>query len=171
MDKHKICEAIYALPGSPVVKRRRSLSIPVALFAAGIAMIALNNLYGAQWTNNIRSALVFTGGVLALAGAAMSAVRLFGGSGVPYHCGCGSPLLCEELHFDREQRDDVAATVSGGDVHRLLALRRSEVPALTVVLYRTSDNRFAAMQAFEYADLEYRPVTALKIVGSEDRRN
>ena len=30
-------------------------------------------------------------------------------------------------------------------------------------MYRTPDNRFAAMQAFEYADLEYRPLTRLQI--------
>lgn len=166
MDKHKICEAIYALPGSPVAKRRRSLSIPAAVLAAGVAMIALNSLYGARITNDAGSALVFTGGVLVLAGALVGAMRLFGSDGVPYHRGCGCRLLCEELHFDREARAEVTAAVGGGDVGRLLALRRAQVPALTVVLYRTPDNRFAAMQAFEYAELEYRPVTDLRIVGA-----
>ena len=48
----------------------------------------------------------------------------------------------------------------------MLFRSRSEVPALAVALYRTPDNRFAAMQAFEYAELEYRPLTELRIVGA-----
>jgi len=39
----------------------------------------------------------------------------------------------------------------------------ARVPAVSVAMYRTPDNRFAAMQAFEYADLEYRPLTRLQI--------
>lgn len=61
---------------------------------------------------------------------------------------------------------EVEACIASGDVVRLLALPRSEVPALAVALYRTPDNRFAAMQAFEYAELEYRPLTGLRIVGA-----
>ena len=32
-----------------------------------------------------------------------------------------------------------------------------------LLAYYAFDNRFAAMQAFEYADLEYRPLTRLQI--------
>ena len=55
-------------------------------------------------------------------------------------------------------------SVEDGAVDRLLGLTRANVPALTVALYRTPDNSFAAMQAFEYADLEYKPLTRLNIV-------
>ena len=58
---------------------------------------------------------------------------------------------------------DVMQAVSDGDAERLLGMKRAQVPALTVALYRTPGNRFAAMQAFEYADLEYKPLTELKI--------
>ena len=50
-----------------------------------------------------------------------------------------------------------------GNVERLLAMPHARVPAVSVAMYRTPDNRFAAMQAFEYADLEYRPLTRLQI--------
>ena len=50
-----------------------------------------------------------------------------------------------------------------GNVERLLAMPHARVPAVSVAMYRTPDNRFAAMQAFEYADLEYKPLTELKI--------
>ena len=41
MDKNKICEALYALPGNVVVKRRKFQLLPAVLFVAGAAMICL----------------------------------------------------------------------------------------------------------------------------------
>ena len=55
MDKIKICEAMYALPGEVVVRRRKSLVLPAALLAAGVAILVLNHVYGASMTNNLRS--------------------------------------------------------------------------------------------------------------------
>ena len=55
MDKIKICEAMYALPGEVVVRRRKSLLLPAVLFAAGVAILVLNHVYGASMTNNLRS--------------------------------------------------------------------------------------------------------------------
>ena len=34
----------------------------------------------------------------------------------------------------------------------------------SVCMYRSRDNGFVAMQAFEYVDLEYRPLTGLEII-------
>ena len=39
MDKTKICEAMYALPGAVVIRRRKSFLMPVLLVAAGIALL------------------------------------------------------------------------------------------------------------------------------------
>lgn len=81
MDKIKICEAMYALPGGVVVRRRKSLVAPVVLFAVGAALLVLNSVYSAVLTNNMRSALVFIGACLALTGAILCAVRGFGSTG------------------------------------------------------------------------------------------
>lgn len=164
MNKTKICEALYALPGAVVVKRRKPLAVPVAVLLAGAAMIVLNNLYGGALSVDLRSALVFTGGTAAVVGMVLVAMRLVGGDGTPYHRRGQCYLRCEELRFSRDARTMVSECIAGGDVVRLLALPRSQVPALAVALYHTPDNRFAAMQAFEYADLEYRPLTGLRIV-------
>lgn len=164
MDKSKICEALYALPGKVVVRRRKPLWMPVALFAAGAAMIVANNMYGALLTNNLRSAVVFSGGAMALVGAVLTLGRLFGREGAPFHRGQGCYLRYEELYFEPGDRDAVVGQVGDGAVQRLLEGRHARVPAVAVALYRTPDNRFAAMQAFEYADLEYRPLTELRIV-------
>ena len=46
MDKNKICEALYALSGNVVVKRRKFQLLPAVLFVAGAALIVVNNMYG-----------------------------------------------------------------------------------------------------------------------------
>ena len=58
--------------------------------------------------------------------------------------------------------------IAEGDVQRLIAMPHAQVPAISVAVYRTPDNRFAAMQAFEYTDLEYRPLTRLQIVDGQE---
>ena len=121
-------------------------------------------VYAQELTNNMRSAIVFIGGLLILSGMVMAAIQLFGSGGVPFHKDKHCYLVFEELYFDRGVRADVVQSVENGAVDRLLGLARANVPALTVALYRTPDNRFAAMQAFEYADLEYKPLTRLNIV-------
>ena len=164
MDKNKICEALYALPGGVVVKRRKSMVVPAVLFVVGAAMIVVNNIYGAELTNNLRSAVVFTGGILAIAGMIAAAAQTFGSGGVPFHKENRSYLLYEELYFDRGVRSEVMLSVDEGAVEQLLGMKHAQVPAVAVAVYRTPDNRFAAMQAFEYAELEYKPLTRLKIV-------
>lgn len=164
MDKSKICEALYALPGKVVVRRRKPIVMPVVLSAAGAALIAATNLYGAELNVNLRSAAVFIGGALAVAGFVLLLVRLFGGEGAPFHRAAKCFLRYEELYFERTELDAVVRQVGDGAVQRLIERGRGRVPAVAVALYRTPDSRFAAMQAFEYADLEYRPLTGLRIV-------
>ncbi len=163
MNKNEICEAICALPDGVVVRRRKSFLLPVVSLLAGVALIAVNYVWGAEWTNNLRSALVFVGGSLAVAGLMVMLARVFGG-GVPYHREAKAYLRYEELYFDRKWLREVASYVEGGDLKRLKALEHSRVPAVSVALYSTPDGRFAAMQAYEYTDLEYRPLSDLKVV-------
>lgn len=165
MNKNEICEAMYALPEGMIVKRRKSLLVPVLVLLAGAVLIVVNKVWGGELTNNLRSSLVFVGGALAVSGLLILLARMFGSDGIPYHRGEKRYLQYEELYFDRGHGRDVVRYVNDGDVRRVLALQRSQVPAVAVALYRTPDNRFAALQAFEYADLEYRPLSELKIVG------
>ena len=101
MDRNKICEAMYALPGGVVVKRRKSQLRAAVLFIAGVALVVVNNMYGAELTNNMRSAIVFIGGLLILSGMVMAAIQLFGSGGVPFHKDKHCYLVFEELYFDR----------------------------------------------------------------------
>ena len=128
MDRNKICEAMYALPGGVVVKRRKSQLRAAVLFIAGVALVVVNNMYGAELTNNMRSAIVFIGGLLILSGMVMAAIRLFGSGGVPFHKDKHCYLVFEELYFDRGVRADVVQSVENGAVDRLLGLARANVP-------------------------------------------
>ena len=107
MDKNKICEALYALPGNVVVKRRKFQLLPAVLFVAGAALIVVNNMYGADLTNNLRSSIVFIGGIMVVAGMIMAAAQMFGSGGAPFHREERCFLLYEELYFDRGIRSDV----------------------------------------------------------------
>ena len=120
MDRNKICEAMYALPGGVVVKRRKSQLRAAVLFIAGVALVVVNNMYGAELTNNMRSAIVFIGGLLILSGMVMAAIQLFGSGGVPFHKDKHCYLVFEELYFDRGVRADVVQSVENGAVDRLL---------------------------------------------------
>lgn len=164
MDKNKICEAMYALPGDVVVRRRKSPVAPIALTLAGAAVIVLNSVYKAEISLDTAASLVFVGWSLVLTGLAWLMVQLFSSRGVPYHNGAKSTLRYEELFFDRSLRGEVLEAVAEGNIVRLLGMKRNDIPAMTVALYRTLDCRFAAMQAFEYLDLEYKPLSDLKIV-------
>lgn len=164
MDKNKICEAMYALPNGVVVKHRKSQLLAIALLVAGVALIVINSVYGASLTNDMRSSAVLTGALLVIAGLIVSAVRMFGSRGIPFHKEKNCPLIFEELYFDRGNRADVMRSIEEGAVDQLLSLTRAKVPALTVEMYHTPDNSFAAIQAYEYADLEYHPLSELRIV-------
>ena len=88
--------------------------------------------------------------------------------GAPYYRAGRCYLRYDELYFERGLAAEVRECVAQGDAERLFALPHAQVPAVAVAVYRTPDNRFAAMQAFEYADLEYRPLTELRIADGRE---
>lgn len=163
MNKKEISEAICALPDGAVVRRRKSFFMPVVLLLAGVLLIGMDAVAGTEWNNNLRSALVFVGGVAAVVGAMVALARACGG-GAPYHTASKRFLRYEEWYYDRQRRQEVASYVESGELRRLRVLERSQVPAVAVAVYSTPDGRFAAMQAYEYTDLEYRPLTGMKVV-------
>lgn len=55
-----------------MVKRRKFQLLPAVLFVAGAALIVVNNMYGADLTNNLRSSIVFIGGIMVVAGMIMA---------------------------------------------------------------------------------------------------
>ena len=96
------------------------------------------------------------GGILALA-------RVYG-SGHPFHTAEGCFLKVEELRFAKDKSSEVARLVREGNFDALRSLSHDGVSAVTVTLFSSPSGAFRAGQAFEYMDLEMRPITDLKIV-------
>lgn len=164
MNKIKFCEALYASCDGVVVCRRKSLLIPVLLVIAGALLFAAGSFIGEDGEMvDLRSSLVMAGIVAAVAGAVYLLFRL-AGKGEPYHKAKHAFLRSDVLSFDRAQRDKVMAAIEKGDYDALVKLPRRDVSALAVLAYALPDGTFAAVQAFEYAELEYRPICGVKIL-------
>ena len=91
---------MYALPGAVVIRRRKSFLMPVLLVAAGIALLILNRSFRADLSNDLRSAIVFVGASLLLAGVAVLFARLFS-AGNPYYPAALRGAVFRDLREDR----------------------------------------------------------------------
>ena len=164
MNKIKFCEALYALCEGIVVCRRKSIIFPVLLILVGAILFAFGSLVGDDGAMvDLRSSLVMAGIVVAVAGAVWLLFRM-AGKGEPYHKQKRAFLRNDVLSFDRAQRAKVLEAIDNGDYAALVKLPRREVSALAVMVYALPDGSFAAAQAFEYAELEYRPICEVKIL-------
>lgn len=165
MDKTLFCEALYALPDNIIVKRRKSVVMPVVSIALGAFVVVTGyTLPETMSATDWHSSLLLLGTIVGVVGFVMLLGRLFGGEGRPCLGEVGEPLKITEMSFARMQMRDVMAAIDNGDLDRLLALPESQVAAVTVALCRTSDGRFTVCQPFEYVELEYRPLREAKIL-------
>ena len=164
MSKYDMCEALYALPGGVVVKRRKPIAMPAALLVAGVALLIINSQIGASAEMmNLKSALVLFGAVAAVVGAVIMALRMMGGAGAPYHAADGCYLKCKELKFNKEKSAHLRDLVNRGDFTTLRSLPEDGVSAVTVVMYSSPRSGFCAAQVFEYFELELRAVSQLRV--------
>ena len=152
-----MAELLYALPDGVVVKGRKSKVVPLCLTLAGVVLLVVNGLLPATaGYEDLKSAL----GVLLLL------VRLFGDSGVPLYGENRVPLVWSERYYPKSAASAVADCLTRHDWARLRSIAQSQVPAIRLVAYHTPDEGFVACQAFEYVELEERPLTELHIVRS-----
>ena len=164
MSKYDMCEALYALPGGVVVRRRKPIAMPAALLVAGVALLIINSqIEASAEMMNIKSALVLFGAVAAVVGAVILALRMMGGAGAPYHAADGCYLKCKELKFNKEKSAQLRDLVNRGDFTTLRSLPEDGVSAVTVVMYTSPRSGFCAAQVFEYFELELRAVSQLRV--------
>lgn len=164
MNEKNLCEAMYASSGGVVVRRPKSLAMPLLLLTVGTAAIVSNLLWGAAWSNDLRSAAVFPGAVCLLTGILAAVARLRDREGRPCCTRTNRPLRRIRRYYPPALRDEIRRCIAEGAVERLLALADGEGAAVAVTIYRSADGSFAAMQASEYVDFEYRPLTEVRIV-------
>ena len=165
MSNKTICEALYALPEYHIVKRRKSLFTPVVVLLIGVALIVANSLLvGGKDLDTLSSALIIFGGTFVGVGVVLLFVRFSDSGFDPYHSVDGCFLKREELKFQKEQRSAVLDLLSKKDFTTLRNLPSDGISALVVIVYSSPKSGFAAAQAYEYVDLELKPVSELKIV-------
>ena len=167
MNKNQMAELLYALPDGVVVKGRKSKVVPLCLTLAGVVLLVVNGLLPATaGYEDLKSALVLFGGVIFATGVLLLLVRLFGDSGVPLYGENRVPLVWSERYYPKSAASAVADCLTRHDWARLRSIAQSQVPAIRLVAYHTPDEGFVACQAFEYVELEERPLTKLHIVRS-----
>ena len=163
MDIQEINEAIYASSNGAVIERRKPIFVPLLVLVAGLAML-VGNYYignGADYTA-LKSTLALVGGVLILVGVALCGIAVFGG-GLPYHKADKCFLSLKRYSFERVQEKDVAKAINSVDKSALDAVKESDVAGILAICYYSPKGTFVAMQAFAYEELDYKPITGVKI--------
>ena len=157
-------EALYASSNGVVVARRKSIVLPLLTLVAGVALLVANYLIenGAD-ANNLKSTLVLIGGIFAVAGVVLCAVRIFG-AGEPYHTIDKCFLVQRQYSFERAQQGAVVKAIESGDKSVLEAVGESNIAGITAVCSHSPRGKFCAMQAFAYEEFVYQAITPLKVV-------
>ncbi len=163
MDKNQICEALYALPSGVVIKRHKPVFSWSLILLAGAALLALNTMIEGVEYNNIKSAIVFIGSILALTGGIMIIIRLLGSGGEPYYKPARKFMQYREMYFPHNKAGEILKCINEQKHSELRAIPQIDIPSVAVIMYHTDDDALVACQAFEYIDLDYRPLCELKI--------
>lgn len=165
MNKKSIGEVLCALSHGRVVLRRK-----FPLFSVLLVVLSLLAL-GGEWamrdtlSADVSSSLVLVASAVLIYGLLAVSVCLFHGNGTPYDTQKKVFLQYEELYFERSKREQVTECVERCLPGALSNVPRSRIPELAVVVFHTKDNTMAAMQLFEYTELEYKELTSLKMCG------
>ena len=159
MQKNDICEAIYTLPDVEILRYRKPLAMPIGLLILGLVFFAANSFVEPSIEmSNLKSTLVLIAIALVLIGGIILLIRISGNDNVPYHAGDKCFLKREELRFAKEKKAYISALVEKADFSTLRALKQDGVSAITVTLYSSPRSGFCAAQAFEYEELERKPI-------------
>lgn len=166
MNKTKFHEALYA-SCNDVIAHRKSVVLPLIIIIVGIALSLISTLLlkGIE-LEDISSSLILAGIALIVIGGIWMVGRLVG-KGEPYDTKQGKFLVTRTLSFDRSRRSEVLNAIGSGDVARLLAIPTCNVSALCVMISHLPDNSLAVAQAFEYAELEYKELCQVTILGKK----
>lgn len=164
MDKNNLSEALYALPGGVVVRRKKSPVLSLVVLAFGIGLIVLYFFTKDTMGDNLASSLIMAAGAITLVGGLMLTSCLVDTEGKPAIQATGERLRYKELYFPQEQRAEVQRLIDEGLIKRILAATNGQSSGIAVAIYHTSDLRIASMQAYEYIGYEYRPITGIKVI-------
>ncbi len=165
MNKKIIGEALCALSNGRIVMRRKFPVISVILLLAALGVLVGEWAMRDALTADISSSVVLVAASVLIYALMAITLTLFYGKGTPYDTQNKGFLGYEEIYFERGKRREVAECVEHCLPGALFNVERSRIPELAVVVFRSKDNKLAAMQMFEYTELEYKELTELKVCG------
>lgn len=168
MDKKTLCEAMYALPGEVVVRRPKKKLYAVVTIVAAVLMLAATSLMSDSLSINLHSSAILVALSALGIGIIWLLVLLFDKQGVPVLKRTGRELRYEERYFSVGERNEVLRMVDNRLLKRLLATKSGQISGIAVAIYYADDKEFGAMQAYEYIDFEYRPITLVRTVGTQE---
>lgn len=165
MNKKTIGEALCALSNGRIVMRRKFPVISVVLLLAALGVLVGEWFLRDTLSADLSSSVVLVASSVLIYALLAISLTLFYGKGTPYDTREKGFLSYEEIYFERGKRAAVTECVEHCLPGALADVERSRIPELAVVVLRSKDSRLAAMQMFEYTELEYKALTELKVCG------
>ncbi len=164
MDNVKFCEELYSSYGDVIEPHRKSLVLPLVVLTVGIVLLSgIGMIEHESLLGDIKPTFVMSGIVVTGIGLAMLAMRLLG-KGAPWHKPSHTFLREQRLSYEAPFRRQVLQAIVDRDVKALRSIPTQTVAAVSVLIYSTANDSFVAMQAFEYVELEFRPLTDIMVI-------
>ena len=164
MNLHDICEALYALPSGRVVARRRIITKALATMLLGVALLITNIFAVEDSAGALSMTLMVVGISLAAYGLIRCIVIASSKECIPYDTKRGEYMRYRERYYDRALLTPLRQALDAGDVGSLDDMPTTNIAAITVAEYRTSDGSLAAYAIYEYHESGNERVSDIRIV-------
>ena len=163
MSKKNISEALCAMPGSVVELRHKSVLLPVLMILAGAILFVLDSFIKmTESLDSLKMVIMLMAVTLVICGIIWGIIRAKG-EGELYHVNDKTFLTKKTLKFTKDKKSKIVNLVNSKDFATLQALSEDEVSALVLEIYSSPKSGFCAAQLFEYAEMDFRPVSDVVI--------
>lgn len=163
MANINIHKDLCSLCGEQITLRRRSVFVPVLMIGLGALLFVIDSFINmTHSTDSIKMSIMLLATVLVVWGLVWGVARTRG-DGSYYHVGDGAFLSRMTLKFNKDKKSELLNLVNSKDFATLQALSEDEVSALVLEIYSSPKSGFCAAQLFEYAEMDFRPVSDVVI--------
>lgn len=163
MANINIRKDLCSLCGGQITLRRRSVFIPVLMIALGALLFVIDSFITmSQSTDSVKISVMLLASLLVAWGLLWGIARTRG-EGSYYHWGDGAFLNRKTLKFNKDKKSELLNLVNSKDFATLQALSEDEVSALVLEIYSSPKSEFCAVQLFEYAEMDFHPVSDVVI--------
>lgn len=167
MANINIDTALCDLCDGVIVKRRRSVLLPVLVICLGALLFVIDSFIDmTQSTDSVKMIIMLSASVLVVWGIVWGVVRSRG-EGSYYHVTDGVFLSHKSLKFAKDKKSKLVNLVNSKDFATLQTFSEDGVSAMVVELYISEKSGFCAAQLFEYSEMTFVPVTPVVVKSDE----